>query len=64
MDIIISGNKLIALDVWKYMKPHVAQTKNMHWNLYEKTAKAAEIMGDLKLSRSLLKQLEKEKKSS
>jgi len=32
----------------------------LHWNLYEKTAQAAEIMGDMKLSKSLLEQLEKE----
>jgi hypothetical protein len=64
MEIIISGNMQDASQIWNYMKPHAVQMKNMHWNLYEKIAKAAETMGDLRLSKSFLKQLDREKKAS
>ena len=64
MDIIISGNKQDASHLWNYMKPHAVQMKHMHWKLHEKIAKAAEIMGDLRLSKLFIKQLDKEKKAS
>lgn len=62
MDIIILGDKEVASHIWSQMKVHAAKMKNMHWNLYEKASKAAELMDDVKLSKSFKKRLEKEKK--
>ena len=59
---IIAAEHPESNSLWQSACPHVKKmSKNMHWNLYEKAAKAAEKMEDDVLSRKLLKRLECER---
>ena len=65
MDIVILGDEQIAEQIWYAMKPHAIAMENMywmHWNLYKKSAKAADKMGDSELSQIFLERLNKEQK--
>jgi ferritin-like metal-binding protein YciE len=64
MDIVVLGDKQNALLIWGSMKSHVKKMKNMHWNLYEKAAKAAGLMGDTKLAETFLQRLDQEKRKA
>ncbi|MDR1689269.1 MAG: hypothetical protein LBS21_11735 [Clostridiales bacterium] len=61
MDIVILCDKFSATQIWNFTKPHLSKMKEMPWNLYEKAAKAADIMSEPRLSKSLRRRLEKEK---
>ena len=54
----------ISKQIWKFAEPAINKIrKNMHWNLYQKAAEAANIMDNTQLSTQLQQQLEKEKKA-
>lgn len=64
MDLIISKSPEIPInEIWSWSKPFIIKAKkNMHWDLYEKAALASQELGNLKLSKKLIKMLDKEKK--
>jgi len=62
MDVIIEGDMHTASQIWSVVKPHATAMSNMHWNLYEKSAFAADKMGDDAISETFLQRLEDDRK--